>query len=177
MKKTGWLIFLAFFCGIFLANLLGTGDFAYDLNYLFLYEINRERFFASVLSRRIKDVLGLVVLGRIGKGKRLFWIAESILAAVFGFLSVAALVNLGVRGILMLLAGMLPHWIFYQAGIALYARYRTAVEDHRLYGSMNGKERITMAGILLVLSGIFLLGVLSESYIQPILMGLILKIF
>lgn len=184
MKKEGWMILLAFLGGILLANLSGKELLAnygilnsYYLNQYTCRNIDCDRLFCIVLLERIKGALCIVVLGKLIGGKYLFYVVESILGMILGFLLVVAFANLGIGGLLVVFGGMFPQWIFYQTDIFLYAKCRLGMEKSVRYGNAAKKERFAYLGIFVIFVVILLLGVFAESYINPLLFDKILKIF
>lgn len=184
MKKKGWMILLAFLAGILLANLSGKElltNFgilnAYYLEQYTAHGIDCDRLFCIVLLERMKAVLAIVILGKLVRGRNLFFIVESILGAMFGFLLAAAVTNLGLSGMAVMLGAMFPQWLFYQADIFLYTKYRQEIETTVRYGRTEAKKWMASVGVFLMFAITFLLGVLTESYLNPYLLDKILKIF
>lgn len=184
MKKKEWLILAAFLAGILAANLSGRELLSsygilnrYYLNQYTGQNIDCDRLFGLVLLERLKAALFVVVLGKMIRGKKLFWTVECFLAMTFGFLMAAAVANLGIVGILILIGGTFPQWLFYQADLFLYAESRAGMEQSARYGKNGKKEAFSYGGMLLIFTVIFLLGVIMESYVNPFLFDKILKIF
>lgn len=184
MKKKGWVILLAFLGGILLANLSGKTLLTnygilntYYLNQYTCHGIDCDRLFCLVLPERIKAALFVVVLGRFINGKYLFYVVESILGVIFGFLMVTAIANLGISGIVVILGGLFPQWIFYQADIYLYGKFRAGVETWVWYKTARKKEVLQYLVFIMMFIMILLLGVIAESYINPVFFDKILKIF
>ena len=94
-----------------------------------------------------------------------------------GFLMVAAITNLGIRGIAVVLGGIFPQWIFYQTDIMLYEKYRLSMENSVHYGKAHRKELVVNLGIKMILIIIFLFGIVTESYLNPYLFEKLLEIF
>lgn len=184
MKKKRGMILLAFLGGILLANLSGKELLtnygilnSYYLNQYTCHSIDCDRLFCIVLLERMKAAFFIVILRKMIGGKHLFYAVESILGAIFGFLTSAAIANLGIAGLAVIFGGIFPQWIFYQAGIFLYAKYRAEIESTTQYGNTGKKELLGYLGIILMLAIIFLIGVVAESYLNPFLFDKILKIF
>lgn len=173
-----------FFGGILLANLSGKELLAnygilnsYDLSQYTCRNFDYDRLFCMVFLERIKGAFVIVVLGKLVRGKHLFYVIESALAAIFGVLMVVAISNLGVRGIAVILAGIFPQWIFYQMDIFLYAKCRLGMEKVVRHGSVAKRERLAYLGILMMLVVVLFAGIFAESYLNPPLFDKILKIF
>lgn len=183
MKKEQWGIWIAFLGGVFLANLLGKELLStygvlnqYYLSQYSVHNVDGERLLCFIILERSKAVLFLFLLGRALSGRVYALLAEGTVAAVFGFLMVVSIANLGVRGIVVCIAMLFPQWIFYLAALFLYATTRkrqNAVGFGRGRYGGGVTERLSDAllpGVLVVL------GIITESCINPVLLGYILKI-
>lgn len=99
-----------------------------------------------------------------------------------GFMLSAAIAKYGVKGILLVLGGVFPQYLFYFPVYVLYC-YLTVHLRQRLNRDKagNGSERgyiygawlIAAVGLLLI----FVMGIFLESYINPVILKKILKIF
>ena len=122
MKREWWIILLAFLGGIALTNFLGSELLTtYGiLNEYFLQQysyqtVDGSRLFCHVAVVRVQAALFLYVLGRAIDGRVFELLVKGLAAATFGFICVVAIVNLGARGMLVVLCGLFPQWIFYLA--------------------------------------------------------------
>lgn len=185
MKKNGWLVLVAFLAGILLANLSGKELLTTCgiLNTYFLDQyaysvIQYDSLFCSVFMERLKTVIILIMLGKILNGRGFAVVVESLAAAAFGFLMVVAIANLGVRGLVITLCALLPQWIFYLMAITLYASHQMNENYAGVYGGSVQTKQISMhAGICVMLVVLLLLGIVTESYLNPVLLKKLLKIF
>lgn len=179
----------AFVAGIFLANLMGREAVsnAGILNDYFVEkfqytEINGQNLFFYVVGERIPLLLlllslTLTSLGMAGGILMLSWQGFSV-----GFMLSAAIAKYGVKGILLVLGGVFPQYLFYFPVYVLYC-YLTVHLRQRLNRDKagNGSERgyiygawlIAAVGLLLI----FVMGIFLESYINPVILKKILKIF
>lgn len=179
----------AFVAGIFMANLMGREAVsnAGILNDYFVEkfqytEINGESMFFYVIGERVPMLLLLLLLaftslGIISGILMLTWQGFSI-----GFMLSTAIAKYGGKGILLVLGGMFPQYLFYFPVYLLYCCLALCLRQ-KLYGE--GKERsgerryiygaglAATVGLLLV----YVAGIFLESYLNPIILKKILKIF
>lgn len=183
MKREGWVILLAFLGGIVFANMLEKELLVtYGiLNDFFLSQysyqrIDGNRLFYHVGIERCKAAFIIFLLGRVLNGRAFSVFIKSAVAASFGFLVVVAIVNLGMRGIAVCVLGLFPQWIFYLAALFYYANCRR--EDEQEWGKkLRGEDISTYAVRWGVLALGMLLGIVTESYLNPVLLSYALKIF
>ena len=185
------VMFLAFLIGVLLANFMGREKTAAAgiLNDYFIEKykyigINRENLFFYIMGERMPVIMLLlifsfsslgIVIGMLNFG----WIGFSI-----GFMLSAAVAKYGVGGILLVTGGMFPQYIIYitvyagYCGLAVFLRKRLqsviptgsiSREQMRIYGMG------ILVGVMLLL--VFITGVFLESYVNPIFLKKILKIF
>lgn len=186
VKKQGWLVLIAFMGGILLANLskrelLTTYGIlnTYFLNQYSYSVINYDSLFCHICMERLKDAILIFLLGKLVRGKVFFLFLECLVAATFGFLMVVAITNLGLKGIAVTLCGMFPQWIFYLGALFLYASsIRSNTEPYwNRDGGAVFKTVTAHAGLFLLTALLLFSGVVSESYINPILLKKLLTIF
>lgn len=179
----------AFVAGIFLANLMGREAVsnAGILNDYFVEkfqytEINGQKLFFYILGERIPLLilllfLTLTTLGMIGGILMLGWQGFSV-----GFMLSAAIAKYGVKGILLVLGGLFPQYLFYFAVYILYCYFaaylrqrlnRSKMGSNSERGYIFGAWLIAVVGILLI----FIMGIFLESYINPVILKNILKFF
>lgn len=183
MKKEQWTILLAFLVGIVVANLLDKELLTtygilneYFLNQYSYQTVDGNRLFCHIVVERGKAAFTIFLLGRAMDGKLFAVLIKSMMATLFGFLIVVAIANLGVRGIAVCICGLMPQWIFYLVALLYYANGR---RQERAATWENGAYSMQMPEILI--RGLLILvcmaaGVVSESYINPILFRYLLKI-
>lgn len=184
MKREWWVVLLAFLGGIVCANLLDKELLAtYGiLNDYFLSQysyrmVDGNRLFCHVLMERCKTAFIIFLLGRVLNGRVFSVLIKGGAAATFGFLIVVAIVNLGMRGVAVSVCGLLPQWLFYLAALCYYANCRREEEGFGWDGGGTPGD----ISVYLVRWGLLalcmILGTLTESYMNPILLGYVLKIF
>lgn len=181
MKKEQWTILLAFLVGIVVANLMNQQLLTtygilneYFLNQYSYQTVDGNRLFCHIVMERGKAAFTIFLLGQVLKGNVFSVLIKSVAAALFGFLIVVAIANLGMRGIAVCICGLLPQWTFYLIALFLYANGRRQTSTWDGGGcSMQMSERL-IRGLLIL--ACMVAGMLSESYINPLLFGYLLKI-
>lgn len=182
MDKEQWAVFLAFFAGCVFTNFLG-GELLksygilndYFLNQYSYHMIDGNRLLCRILMERGRMAVTVFLFGQVLSGRVFCLLAKGIAAAQLGFLLTTAVMNLGIRGILICLSALLPQWLFYFAALFYYADYRrekTARFAQAGYSGFSG--RALLRGLLLC--GGLALGIVTECYVNPILLFYMLKI-
>ncbi len=181
-----YLFFGSFFIGILLANLSGSkrlldyGIFnVYFLKQFEYSSISYTDLFLYILETRAPVFLFLAVLGVT----ELWYLAHVLFVmwngGALGFLFVSGISNLGVKGILLVVLSLVPQYLSYVmlylilffAQQRLHAKGGRALADRR-HGRWAGYLiSCALAAVLLIL------GILSETYLNPGIMKGILKIF
>lgn len=176
MKRNSYLMAAAFLFGIIIANLWGKellttyGIFnTYFLNQYAYAKIDYDRLLYQILWIRGKEVAAVLILGKIFQAKAVLLLLECLLAVTFGILMVVAIANFGAKGVILALGGVLPQWLFYLAGGAMFFAIRIKEEPY-LGKSSPG----IFAGYAISLL-IFIFGILLEVYVGPVLWQQILK--
>ena len=187
-----YLFFAGFLLGVIIMN-MGNGILLSEdgifstasINRLKYIEIDNGRFFKYVLKHRMGEGIALVLLSTTGLGVvsvYLFILWQGLLT---GMTITAAIIRFGVRGFLLLLGGMFPHQLlFIPAEIMLLGWCYESCGGGRFrerYGSLytgSGKQRFLRQGIMLLwISIVILIGCILESYVNPILISDVVKIF
>lgn len=185
------IVIFSFAAGILLANLMGREKTAgigilndYFMEQFKYGSINREDLFFYIIGERLPMVLLLLLLAFSSLGialgaMNLAWQGFSV-----GFMLSAAAAKYGAGGILLILGGMFPQYIFY---IVVYiAVFGLAICLHRrlqniIHTGTISRQQIriygigALAGVVLLL--LFVTGIFLESYLNPIFLKKILKIF
>lgn len=182
MKKENGIVLLAFLGGIVLANLMKQELLmTYGiLNEYFLSQysyqtIDGKRLLCHILVERGKVAFTIFLLGKVMNGRVFAVLAKSIVAAGFGFLVVVAIVNLGVKGIVISAGGLFPQWFFYLAALILYGAVRSEAGQISWRSKevlVNSSGQIGRWILMILCMG---LGVITESYVNPVLFAYILK--
>ena len=179
----------AFIAGIFMANIMGREAVsnAGILNDYFIEKfqytnINGENLFFYIIGERLPMLLLLCLLafsslGIIGGILALGWQGFSV-----GFMLSTAIAKYGVKGILLVLGGLFPQYLFYCPVFFLYCCL-TAYLRQRMYResseALANRGHIYGVGLLgaLGLVAVFVTGIFLESYINPFILKKILNFF
>lgn len=172
MDREQWGVLLAFLIGCALTGFMGKEMLVtygilneYFLNQYSYRAIDGNRLFCYILMERSKMAVAVFLFGRVMKGNLFSILVKSIAAAEVGFLLTVAVVNLGVRGIFICLAAMFPQWLFYFGTLAYYVNVKKCEVTGNYF----------MRGI--VLMGGMAMGVITECYVNPLVLAYMLKIF
>lgn len=183
MAKEHWAVLVAFLMGCVLTNLLGRDLLTtygilndYFLNQYSYHAIDGNRLFSHILFERSKAAFTIFLFGRVMPGRLFSVVMKCMAAATGGLLITAAVINLGMRGIPICICGLFPQWLFYFAVLVYYADCRKeAVVGWS--GSKRSGDTLEyfLRGIILFLG--MALGIVTESYVNPILLTYVIKIF
>lgn len=183
MGKEQWVILGAFLAGCVLTNLLGENLLTtygilndYFLNQYSYRAIDGNRLFCHILFERGKAAFTIFLLGRVMPGRLFALVSKGVVAAAVGFLITVAMINLGIRGIVICMCALFPQWLFYFAALFYYAdcRKEAALAWRGNSSKENSLRFFSRGGILLFC---MMLGFYTECYINPILLTYVLKIF
>ena len=167
------IVFLAvgFFVGIIYENLVAKESAL--LSEVFLrsnleryLQINviGEKYLWYVVKARTLLLAVVCVLGCF-RWKKLFVITCLTICGFFaGMMSVTAVMQLGIKGILLCITGILPQGIFYAMGYGMLFAYWFRYPQ----------TRWNRAKLLFVII-MFLAGILLETYVNPVLVKLVIK--
>lgn len=124
-----------------------------------------ERLFWYVIRTRLVSILTLVVLGNLKwkKTGAIIWCGWT--GFLFGTLVVSSILQIGMKGIIVSLAGLFPHMFFYIPAFVIILRY--IYEYPR-------KQWNLQKTIFVILA--MLVGSVLESYLNPLLMKFVVKI-
>lgn len=191
-KKTVKLVMLlAFIVGVLLANFMGREKIAGAgvLNDYFIEKfkyigISRENLFFYIIGERMPMVILLLILSFSSLGSVVGILNLGWFGLSFGFMLSASIAKYGVRGIVLIIGGMFPQYILY---LMVYIGYcaLNAFLGRKLHsviptGSIS-RQQMRMYGIGLMLGIalmlVFVTGIFLESYLNPIFLKKILKIF
>jgi len=168
------ILFLAvgFFVGIIYENVIAKSSVV--LSDLFLRSnlelylrtnIVSEKYLWYVVKARFL-LLAMICIFSCFRWKKIFVILCLTVCGFFtGILFVAAVMQLGIKGILLCIAGMLPHGIFYVMAYSMLFVYWFRYPE-----SYWNRTKLLFVIIM------FLVGVLLEAYVNPMLLKLIIQI-
>lgn len=184
MKRDRYLVLGAFLFGVVLANLadkelLTTYGIlnTYFLEQYAYSSIRPERLFWQVLFDRLSAALVFLTLGKLMRARMWLCLTVCFLAGAFGFLTAAAVINLGAKGVLIMLCGGFPQWLCYAAAIFIYAGAKQRSEAYPVhYGPFGAKLQgiYGKTAACLLAAVLMLLGVFLESYVNPALFAYVL---
>lgn len=185
------VLLITFILGILLANFMGREKTAGAgvLNDYFIEKfkygsINKENLFFYIMGERMPFAILLLLLAFSSLGLAIGILNLGWQGFTIGFMLSAAIGKYGANGILLVLAGLFPHYIFYlivytgYCSITIFLRQRLSMcvktgsvsrEQIRLYGIG------VLLGLLLLF--VFITGIFLESYLNPLILKNILKIF
>lgn len=186
-----YLFLGSFLLGIVVMNmgsnlfLIEDGIFsAASVNRLKYIELDSGRFFIYVLKHRMGEGLLMVLVSTTGLGLLSVYgcvIWQGILA---GMMVTASVIRFGTKGLLLILGGMFPHQLLLvPAEIMLlgwcYENYCKGHWGGKYVPSYyKGKQQLIRQTILLVWIGmVILIACILESYVNPILVTDLIKIF
>lgn len=163
---------LGFMAGILSANLISK-DYIMSMgifNDFFLQQyaqtdIDTGVFFWYILRIRVSPIIlaGIAGCSRLRKGVVVFFLAWT--GFLSGIIMTAAVMQMGIKGILLCLIGISPHFLFYIAGYAILLWYLFCYPKSR----WNVTKTVSVALFMAV-------GILLECYVNPILVRLYIGI-
>ncbi len=176
MKKELLFVTILLLAGIFSAQLIGKQFFS---TYGFLNEYHLQIYantklewltlFWNIMWERGKLFLLIIMFFGTPLKKTLPWILKSVLFYTIGLFGTACVMNLGIKGIGVLILSLLPHGIFYlMALLVVFRMERPIIYKETKYWL----KKILMIGIICVL---FVIGCLIETTIGTYLLQILLK--
>ncbi len=148
------------------------------------FKINESAFFWYVLGKRLGLMWLVAVLATTFAGIVTTYLFVLWMGICGGVIGGAAIWRYGMKGFLLLAGGMMPHFLCYGPALFLladwcmqiYMRLHYPVIDYtEIQGG--GAKKSRLAGKILLVHGVVIIGVLLESYVNPSLMVELLKIF
>lgn len=186
IKKAEIIYFLAFFCGILLANMLGSEQLKqysifneYFLKQLSYVSVNYNDLLFYIAENRgiIFFLLFLFSITKFGMPIHFLYIIWNGFS--FGIAMVSLIVNFGFKGILVLCVFLFPQYLFY---IPLYfmlfyfsCHWADTRKNEKYRQPLFSKTvwAVCFFGSLLLL---LFIGIMTESYLNPYLIKKIIKI-
>lgn len=183
------LLLLSFVAGIFVANLMGREEVsnAGVLNDYFVEkfqytQINGENLFFYIIGERMPllFLLFLLIFTSLGIFSGILvvgWQGFSI-----GFMLSTGIAKYGIKGIILVLGGLFPQYLLYFPVYIFYC-YVAVFLRQRFFaiGRENISERRFAYGIglliAIILMIVFVAGIFLESYVSPVILKRILKLF
>lgn len=157
-------------------------DLLYGMKYMtFTYDT----FLFEVIKKRGIPILGIAILATTYLGVAVSYLYAGWLGLSAGMFLMTAILRYGLKGVILFLTAIFPHYLFYLPAWFLLLRGAKELccclyfpgNCQRTY--INGrKDEIRFgAGVLLKVSGVVIIGILLESYVNPKLLLGFLKIF
>ena len=186
IKWLEYIFFGSFLLGIILANLCGKDSLeqfgifnTYYLKQFQYAKILDSDLLAYIMEIRV-PILGMLIL----TGMTSFWYPLQILfvgwnGGILGFLCVSGIMNLGVGAILLMGTALFPQYIFYVLMYLILLKTFSQYHDPKevCYTGQRTQKRFWLLVVAGLIAAIFLIGLLSEAYINPFLMKKVIKIF
>ena len=173
--KNQLLIFylaVGFFVGILYENIVsrryGLSIDIFQTYFLQQYkqtEIVAEKYLGYVLKARVVPLMGLCVLACVRWKKILAGVSVCWTGFLAGVMMVSALMQLGAKGVLFCMVAMFPHIICYGLAYGILLSYFDRYP----------KARWNYAKTVFVILVMFI-GILLETYLNPLLMKLVIQI-
>ena len=169
------MIFLAvgFFVGIIYENVISKSGGvsvelfqSYFLNQMGQMDIVAEEYLWYVIKARVLPFCVLLLLGTLRWKKTIVGVWVSCAGFLFGILIVSAVVQLGIKGVLLCFAICLPHMFFY---VIAYGIYLVNLYQYP-GGHWNGTKTIFVVLMMI-------LGIVLEAYLGPIILKSVIRIF
>lgn len=155
----------------------------YDMKYS---GVDKHAFFLYLLQKRVGTALILAVLSTTWLGLAAAWTGTAWLGVSFGMLVMASMLRYGLKGILLILAGVFPQILVYFPAALLLLQWScefcTAIyypERLQEFHEMKDKSQLLRKKALRfpILIGALVFGCLLEGYINPGIIAGLLKIF
>lgn len=186
MKKRVFLFFFIFLSGVVCANILGVVSGRelgamneYFLNRYLYADIQGRELFPFLFYERVPGFLLLLFLSVGIYGTFVVDGYISYLGFSAGFLSVIAIMNYGIKGILFMAGMLLPQWLFYAPVLMLWHNrlfhYKTQGREG-FYEEPRGKRKWKLAVSFFLMGILLLLGLFMESYVNPLFLQRIARI-
>lgn len=186
------IFFISFLAGVLFMNLCSESFLNEEgifnpvaMSRMKYMEVDHNSFFRYVLPMRIKPflLLGLISTTCIGILAGYFCIVWQGLMT--GMIITAALIRFGMKGLLLILAGVFPQQLLlipagimmlswcYQNCCFLYFPHKCMWPGYK----SRQKQYLRQAGVLLWIFGVVIIGCILECYVNPILISDLIKIF
>lgn len=187
-----YLFLGSFFVGVFFMNmgnetlLTEEGIFSTaSVNRLKYIEIDNGKFFKYVIKQRMGEGVAMILLSTTGIGLTAMYLWVAWQGVLAGMTVTAAIIRFGIKGLLLLLGSLFPHQLLIiPAEVMLLGWcYENSSKEQGIggYGSSFYKSRkqgFLRQGIgLLWILIVILIGCILESYVNPMLISDLVKIF
>ena len=167
------ILAVGFFVGILYENIISKSQGispelfqSYFLKQFTQIEIVMEEYLWYVAKARVIPFLVLLLFGCLRWKKTIVSIYISWVGFLFGIIGVSSVLQLGIKGVLFCLTGLFPHMIFYVLAYGMYLLHLYR------YPSSHWNSTKTVFVILMMI-----LGIVLETYLSPIIVRSIDRIF
>ncbi len=155
-----------------------------SINRLKYIEVDNVSFLKYVLKYRMGEGALMILLSGTGIGLLSIYACIVWRGALAGMTITAATIRFGMKGLLLILGGVFPHqlllvpaqimllgWCYENCGKGRFSNYPASCYRSR-------KQQLFRQGILLLwIAVVILIGCILESYVNPILISDLIKIF
>lgn len=190
-----YVFLFGFFIGVFLVNMWkdvfinSTGFFDEEMLYEMKYtRINIEKFFVYALKQRLTLFTLLAIGATTYFGIAMVYGAYAWFGFIGGIFMASVAVRYGFKGILLMAGVLLPHFLIYIPAFRILlnwcyniccSMYFPAKLQERPEVQYRSKKRFVLVqcGRLFCILLVVIIGILVESYVNPILLAKILKNF
>lgn len=156
-----------------------------SMNRLKYIEINEGKFFAYVLRQRLGGCIVLLILSTTTLGLISAYGVVLWQGMMTGMLMTAAVIRYGIKGLLLILGGMFPHQcLLIPGGVMMLGWCLENYYWFHRYGKgtipyfRSRRQQLFHQGILLLwFLLVMLIGCVLESYVNPILISDLIKVF
>ena len=166
-------LWLFLFAGILIASFAGDGG-AYTnlfqtggISAIKAGNFSEKGFFIHVLFSRLSYIVVVILLSTTSLRKLILMLQPALLCLGIGGWIGVAISQFGIKGVLLVLAGAFPHMLLY----VIILRFLIMLLWDRTYYD----KQFFIAVFILIFMAI--LGCLLESYVNPVIVAKILKIF
>ncbi len=159
LNSTYFLSLLSAVVVCIMFNLFVKNEIDYSYMILDLYDVRnmvlqeKSVIMTTVVINRVKQMLLLIILIKAFGGKQMYNVIMILLGGVLGFVISAQIFYLGLEGVLIVLAYIFPHYIFYILAMV----YENSVGLFDTVNKENIKKNVTFIMI-------FLVGVILECF-------------
>lgn len=167
------ILAVGFFVGILYENIVSKSQGmsielfqTYFLKQFAQVEIVTEEYLWYVARARMAPFLLLCLFGLSRWKKTLVSICIAWAGFLLGIITVSSVIQLGIKGILFCLAGMFPHIIFYVMAYGVYLLHLYHYPSRQWDGT-----KIVFIALMMFL------GIVLETYLNPIIIRSIIRIF
>ena len=156
-----------------------------SLNRIRYLKVDSSSFLPYVIGQRIKPFLFLLLISATSFGTAAAYLLVAWQGIATGMLMTAAVIRFGIKGILLILAGIFPQYLLlFPAGIMMLGwccqkcsvRYNPGKSLWPVYGNRRKQLWHQMTALIWILC-VVLIACVLECYVNPILMTDVVKIF